>query len=203
MSDNKKTPKGAKAENSKIPTTEAVETTKKESIEKIREAEDFHVPSVPQVKSVTILGSLLHEMTKYSKDAIPREAIGLLGGKELRPNELMISKIFFVAEGDEVSVSFSDEDFKVFEKILENDYYCLGWWHSHPGYGLFLSQTDVNTHIFSFQLHNTLSVALVVEPTKIDMNGLAAFKFYQVVREPGTDSFKHQEIASYIQHKEK
>ncbi|MFX1537740.1 MAG: Mov34/MPN/PAD-1 family protein [Promethearchaeota archaeon] len=155
------------------------------------------ISAAPKVKSVTILGSLLDEMTIHSKDAIPREAIGLLGGKELRTNELMISKILFVTEGDEVSVSFSDDDFKAFEEILEKDTYCLGWWHSHPGYGLFLSQTDIITHIFSFQLHNALSVALVIEPTKIDMNGRAAFQFYQVVRELGKDS-KYQEIASYI-----
>lgn len=199
MSDNKNTQKGAKTENSKITTTEANKTTKKDSIEKNGKIEDLSISLVPQVKSVTILETLLDEMTKYSKDAIPREAIGLLGGNELRANELMISNILFVTEGDEVSVSFSDENFKAFEEILENDCYCLGWWHSHPGYGLFLSQTDINTHIFSFQLHNELSVALVVEPTKIDMNGRARFQFYQVVGEQGKDPFRYQEVASFIQ----
>ncbi|UCG03630.1 MAG: Mov34/MPN/PAD-1 family protein [Candidatus Heimdallarchaeota archaeon] len=163
------------------------------------EIEDLSIPSSPKVKSVTLMGALLDEMTKYSKEAMPKEAIGLLGGKELRTDELILSSILFVTEGDEVSVSFSDEDFKAFEDILENDCYCLGWWHSHPGYGLFLSQTDIKTHIYSFQLHNELSVALVVEPTKIDMNGRASFQFYQVIREKGSNSFKYQEIASYIQ----
>ncbi|MFX1514800.1 MAG: Mov34/MPN/PAD-1 family protein [Promethearchaeota archaeon] len=162
-----------------------------------KETKDLNISSAPRVKSVTIPGTLLDEMTKYSKDAIPREAIGLLGGQELRIDELTISRILFVTEGDEVSVSFSDDDFSAFEEILEKDNYCLGWWHSHPGYGLFLSQTDIHTHIYSFQLHNALSVALVVEPTKIDINGRAAFKFYQVVRELGKEP-KHQEIASYI-----
>ncbi|MFW9903133.1 MAG: Mov34/MPN/PAD-1 family protein [Candidatus Thorarchaeota archaeon] len=166
-------------------------------IEKEGEIDELSISAIPQVKSVTILGTLLDEMTKFSKDAMPREAIGLLGGKELRVNELMISRILFVTEGDEVSVSFSDNDFNAFEEILENDIFCLGWWHSHPGYGLFLSRTDIITHIFSFQLHNALSVALVVEPTKIDINERASFQFYQVIREQGKDP-KYQEIASYI-----
>jgi 26S proteasome regulatory subunit N11 len=181
-------------ENQKGNKTEKSEMT---WIEKEEEIEEFHIPAGPKVKSVTILGSLLDEMTKYSKDAIPREAIGLLGGNEFRANELMISKILFVTEGDEISVSFLDEDFKAFEEILKDNNFCLGWWHSHPGYGLFLSQTDIKTHIFSFQLHNALSVALVVEPTKIDMNGRALFQFYQVVREQGKNP-RYQEIASYI-----
>lgn len=164
------------------------------------EPKDAHISLECQVKSVTIIAKLLDEITEYSVKARPREAIGLLGGSVLRPQEIVISKILFVSEGDEVSVSFSDEDFKAFEEILEDDSYCLGWWHSHPGYGLFLSQTDINTHVFSFQLHNPLSVALVVEPTKIGMDGRASYQFYQVFGEQGKTPFEYTEVASYIQH---
>ena len=151
------------------------------------------------VKSVTILGSLIDEITQHSKKAMPNEAIGLLGGNEIRTQELIINRILFVSVGNEVSVSFSENDFAAFEKILDGECYCLGWWHSHPGYGLFLSQTDIWTHINSFQSHNEQSIALVVEPTKIDSNGRAAFQCYQVVGEEGIAPFSYQEIASYIQ----
>jgi proteasome lid subunit RPN8/RPN11 len=153
----------------------------------------------PTVESVTILSSLLDDITDYSVKCIPKEAIGLLGGREIRPKELIIDRIVFVSEGDEISVSFSEEDFTAFENILEGNSYCVGWWHSHPGYGLFLSQTDISTHIYSFQLHNDQSVALIVEPTKIDINGRAAFQFFQVNGEQGKTPFTYQEIASFIQ----
>lgn len=163
-------------------------------------SKDTAVSLFSQVNSVTILSQLLDKMTEHSVQSKPREAIGLLGGKELRSNELIVINILFVSVGDEISVSFSEEDFKAFEEVLEDDCYCVGWWHSHPGYGLFLSQTDINTHIYSFQLHNELSVALVVEPTVIDTNGRAAFQFYQVIGEKEKNSFKYKEIASYIQY---
>lgn len=197
MSDNEH--KGSKSEKAEITKEEKIKGPTEETTGKQAESEDFIVSLVSQVKSVTILGQVLDEITEYSIRSIPKEAIGLLGGKELRPNELMITNILFVSEGDEVSVSFSEEDFKAFEEISEDDIFCLGWWHSHPGYGLFLSQTDISTHIFSFQLHNNLSVALVMEPTVIDTNGRAAFQFYQVIGEQGKSPFKHKEIASYIQ----
>ncbi|UCE13114.1 MAG: Mov34/MPN/PAD-1 family protein [Candidatus Heimdallarchaeota archaeon] len=168
-------------------------------IENLDEPEDSTISLTSKVKSVTILGNLLDDMTEYAHKAMPREAIGLLGGTEFRPSELKVSKILFVTEGDEVSVSFSDEDFNSFQEILEGDLYCCGWWHSHPGYGLFLSQTDITTQIYSFQLHNDISVALVVEPTSIGANGRAAFQFYQVVGEEGKTPFTYKEIASYIQ----
>lgn len=151
------------------------------------------------INSVTILASLLDEITEYSVNCIPKEAIGLLGGKEIRSKELLVDKIVFVSEGDEVSVSFSEENFATFEDILDEESYCVGWWHSHPGYGLFLSQTDISTQIYSFQLHNIQSVALVIEPTIIDTNGRAAFQFFQVNGEQGKTPFTYKEIASFIQ----
>lgn len=151
------------------------------------------------INSVTILASLLDEITEYSVNCIPKEAIGLLGGKEIRSKELLVDKIVFVSEGDEVSVSFSEENFATFEDILDEESYCVGWWHSHPGYGLFLSQTDISTQIYSFQLHNIQSVALVIEPTIIDTNGRAAFQFFQVTGEQGKTPFTYKEIASFIQ----
>lgn len=176
-----------------------IKDIKNPQVEKQSKPKEYTISLSSKVKSVTILGNLLDVMTKYATKAIPREAIGLLGGKEIRSYELKISKIMYVTEGDEVSVSFSDEDFDSFQEILEGDKYCCGWWHSHPGYGLFLSQTDITTQIYSFQLRNDISVALVVEPTVIDRNGRAAFQFYQVIGDEGKIPFKYKEIASYIQ----
>lgn len=166
---------------------------------KIKDSKNTIISLSPTIESVTILSSLLVEISDYSVKSIPKEAIGLLGGREIRPNELIIERVVFVSEGDEISVSFSDEDFTAFEKVLEENSYCVGWWHSHPGYGLFLSQTDISTHIYSFQLHNDQSVALVVEPTKIDQTGRAAFQFFQVDGEQGKTPFTYHEIASFIQ----
>ncbi|MHA1212428.1 MAG: Mov34/MPN/PAD-1 family protein [Candidatus Heimdallarchaeota archaeon] len=148
----------------------------------------------PEVKSVLINQDLLSVITKYSKEAFPKEAIGLLDGKMEKPGEIVIRKIFFVTVGEEYSVAFSDEDFQVFEQTQ----FCVGWWHSHPGYGLFLSSTDIKTHMFSFQIANPYSIALVVDPTKLDTNGLADHQFFQVVGNSEDNIFDYKEVASYI-----
>ena len=137
-------------------------------------------------------------MTQISTHSIPNEAIGLLGGKKHKGDELLITKMVYVTEGDEVSVSFSEEDFQKFEAVLEDDLYVVGWWHSHPGYGLFLSQTDIETHVYSFQLHNSFSVALVIDPTQLNSNKRAEFQIYQVEGEKGKKPFEYREVASYI-----
>ena len=54
---------------------------------------------------------MLQKITEYSEEAIPNEAIGLLGGKEIRDKELLVTRIVLVTEGSEYSVAFSEEDF--------------------------------------------------------------------------------------------
>jgi proteasome lid subunit RPN8/RPN11 len=149
-----------------------------------------------KTKSVTIDQSLLQKITEYSKKAIPNEAIGLLGGKEIGDKELLVTRIVLVTEGSEYSVAFSEEDFNAFEEI-NNSEYCIGWWHSHPGYGLFLSKTDIQTQIFSFQMAHELSVALVVDPKDIDTNGLAKHQFFQALADSRKNFFHYKEVASY------
>ena len=146
-----------------------------------------------ETTSVTILQKAIREITNFSIKAIPNEAIGLLSGREICTNELMITKGIYVTEGEEYSVSFSEEDFHFFDQ-LSGPEFCVGWWHSHPGFGLFLSQTDITTHIFSFQLVQSLSVALVVDPTNVGENGIAKHKFFQVVGDSRSNNFRHNEI---------
>lgn len=48
----------------------------------------------PEVENVSITHELLKEITEYSKEAFPKEAIGLLDGKMEKPGEIVINKIF-------------------------------------------------------------------------------------------------------------
>ncbi len=150
-----------------------------------------------ETKSVTILQQAIQEITNFSIKSMPKEAIGLLSGREIRPKELMITKGIYVTEGEEYSVSFSEDDFQVFDQLAGPEY-CVGWWHSHPGFGLFLSQTDITTHIFSFQIVHRLSVALVVDPIAVGIDGIAKHKFFQVVGDSQNNSFRYVELASYL-----
>ena len=44
----------------------------------------------------------------------------------------------------------------------------VGWWHSHPGFGCFLSQVDITTQKGIF--YQPYHVALVVDPIKNEMS---------------------------------
>jgi proteasome lid subunit RPN8/RPN11 len=50
---------------------------------------------------------------------------------------------------------------------LDYDYIIVGWYHSHPGYGCFMSDTDQQTQMAGFS--ERFHVALVVDPVKKQM----------------------------------
>ena len=70
-------------------------------------------------------------------------------------------------EATNISVRFDSEGFEgLFSQLdgLNYDYVLVGWYHSHPGLGCFMSQTDIETQkrMFNAPFHT----ALVVDPIK-------------------------------------
>ena len=73
-----------------------------------------------------------------------------------------------------VSVRFKREGFaKLFAQLekLDYDYIIVGWYHSHPGYSCFLSDTDIETQRRMFK--NPHQAAVVCDPVRME---LKAFK---------------------------
>jgi 26S proteasome regulatory subunit N11 len=104
------------------------------------------------------------------------EVMGLLLGEVRRWRDVDYILVRDAATTDldatSVSVKF---DSAGFEKLFENldmagfDYVVVGWYHSHPGYGCFLSETDVKTHSGIFVgRHNA---AFVIDPEHFEIAG--------------------------------
>jgi proteasome lid subunit RPN8/RPN11 len=107
----------------------------------------------------------------------PLERIGLLMGT-LQDSSLWVNDIIpGGTEVSEVSCSFpTDLLAQVASDIIEGriEGRIVGWYHSHPGYGLFLSQTDVQTHM-QFSQFSPYAVSLVADP-KAEEFGIWAFE---------------------------
>lgn len=77
-------------------------------------------------------------------------------------------------DASSVSVRFQREGFP---KLLEDlddipyDYIIVGWYHSHPGYGCFMSPKDVETQkkMFSEDYHS----AIVVDPLNMQIEAFS------------------------------
>jgi proteasome lid subunit RPN8/RPN11 len=96
----------------------------------------------------------------------PFERIGLLMGT-LYDSSLWVNAIIpGGTEVSEVSCAFPPDLLaQVANDIVEGriEGRIVGWYHSHPGQGLFLSQTDVQTHMHFCQF-SPYAVSLVADP---------------------------------------
>ncbi|MHA2296175.1 MAG: Mov34/MPN/PAD-1 family protein [Candidatus Hodarchaeales archaeon] len=147
-------------------------------------------------------------MDEHAISAEPKECIGLLAGFEdtTFPDRIFISQYVAITTGKAEEVEFSELHYKAFELMEMNDElgeYVVGWVHSHPGYGIFLSPTDLHTHYYSFQARNPKAVALVLEPTLRTLihtqlntkDPLSDFGIFQVeLPEKGSKYFKAREL---------
>ena len=96
------------------------------------------------------------------------EAMGLLLGNVFRNKdaEFVYAKEYITAPNDSTSVSvrFTRQAFSELSGKIRGRGIIVAWAHSHPGYGCFLSSTDMATQhkYFSEKFH----FALVMDPTR-------------------------------------
>ncbi|MFW9995801.1 MAG: helicase HerA domain-containing protein [Candidatus Odinarchaeota archaeon] len=125
--------------------------------------------------------SLKHAMPS-KQDEKGKEVVGLLLGKFER-NLATISEIYLGNEGTVSTVELQDNSF-ISKAMKDRESkqggqveYGVGWIHSHPNMGLFLSSTDLSTHK-NYEKLDSRAVALVIDPVLIPKgnSGVKAFK---------------------------
>jgi len=99
----------------------------------------------------------MDDMIRHCESGDGNEVMGLMVGKAYTDGdgqyvtaERVISSDLV---SDEVSVRFDQENMvSLFDAIdgLADGETVTGWYHSHPGMGCFMSETDVRTHIGAF-----------------------------------------------------
>ncbi len=102
------------------------------------------------------------------------EVIGFLVGDVFKCKKLTFSLVKDVISSElkstKISVRFEKDGFhKLFDKLeeLNYNYIIVGWYHSHPGMGCFLSPKDIDTQKRMFK--KPFHTALVVDPIRGDI----------------------------------
>ena len=126
-------------------------------------------------------------MVDHAKSGGSIEVMGLLQGK-VRDGVFYISDCFRLpVEGTETRVNAGESANEFMVAFTEqnevtrfsNDSVC-GWYHSHPGYGCWLSGIDVATQNL-YQSHQEPFVAIVIDPIKTSLTGkveIGAFRTF-------------------------
>ena len=110
----------------------------------------------------------LLKMLRHGKAGIPLEVMGLMLGTQIDEYTVKCIDVFSMPQsGTETTIESIDEGFQVrmveMLKQTGRTEDVVGWYHSHPGFGCWLSQTDINTQK-TFETQNERAVAVVVDP---------------------------------------
>eukprot|EP01126_Amoeba_proteus_P066936 TRINITY_DN977_c0_g1_i2.p1 TRINITY_DN977_c0_g1~~TRINITY_DN977_c0_g1_i2.p1 ORF type:complete len:310 (-),score=48.37 TRINITY_DN977_c0_g1_i2:43-972(-) len=127
---------------------------------------DFEVVDTSEVIQISSLALL--KMLKHGRAGVPMEVMGLMLGRFIDDYTVRVIDVFAMPQsGTGVSVESVDPVFQTnmldLLKMTGRPEIVVGWYHSHPGFGCWLSGVDVNTQ-HSFEQLNKRSVAVVIDP---------------------------------------
>lgn len=119
-------------------------------------------------ETVHISSLALLKMLKHGRAGVPMEVMGLMLGDYIDDYTVRVIDVFAMPQsGTGVSVEAVDPVFQTLMmdmlKQTGRPEIVVGWYHSHPGFGPWLSGVDINTQQ-SFEQLNARAVAVVVDP---------------------------------------
>ena len=120
----------------------------------------------------TFMNILLHTLF-YANYNIERsewkETYGLLIGN-IKEDDLLIAEAVPITSGEKFEVAFEEKHYAkaaIYDSLaIDKGLFTIGWYHSHPGLGLFLSPTDILNQL-GYQNLNPKAIALVFDFTKV------------------------------------
>ncbi len=129
--------------------------------------------------NLNIYKTIIATTTRYANMRIPEdewaEVYGLLYGYNDGDDVIITEAIPFTHTKKQrhiLKVEFEEEDYALAASIesefylLDPPQYIVGWYHSHPGIKLMLSQDDVKNQL-AWQTNNPLAIALVFNPQRL------------------------------------
>ena len=110
----------------------------------------------------------LLKMLRHGKAGIPLEVMGLMLGDYIDDYTVKCIDVFSMPQsGTETTIESIDEGFQLrmteMLKQTGRNEIVVGWYHSHPGFGCWLSSIDINTQK-TFEQQVPRTVAVVVDP---------------------------------------
>jgi COP9 signalosome complex subunit 5 len=126
----------------------------------------------PQYFTKAYISALtLMKMTLHAKSGGSIEVMGMLTGKIVDNGIVVMDAYQLPVEGTETRVNAQAEGYEYMVQFLESNKangkpeHIVGWYHSHPGYGCWLSGIDVGTQALNQNFQDPY-LALVVDPLK-------------------------------------
>ena len=161
--------------------------------------------TIPDTAETVYISSLaLLKMLKHGRAGVPVEVMGLMLGTFVDEYTINVVDVFAVPQnGTGTSVEAVDHEYQsiMLEKLkqtgrTEN---VVGWYHSHPGFGCWLSSVDIGMQK-SFEQQDSRCVAVVVDPIQSVKGRVVIDAFKLVPAQAMMLSSKARQVTSVLGH---
>lgn len=153
-------------------------------------------------ETVQISALALLKMLKHARSGVPMEVMGLMLGEHLDEYTVKVIDVFAMPQtGTGVTVEAVDPVYqtKMMEilKLTGRGESVVGWYHSHPGFGCWLSSVDIQTQQ-SFEQLDKRAVAVVVDPIQSVKGKVVIDAFRIISSQPHMFSSEPRQVTSNI-----
>ena len=109
-------------------------------------------PKPDTSEQIYISSLALLKMLKHCRAGVPLEVMGLMLGEVIDDYAIKVVDVFAMPQsGTSVSVESVDpvyqQDMLDMLKQTQRNEVVVGWYHSHPSFGCWLSSVDINTQV--------------------------------------------------------
>ncbi len=134
-----------------------------------------------------------------------REVMGVLIGRlegEGTPKNVIVEDAVPISHGSSIEVSFSPEDYSVFEaidmKYAKQNLFGVGWYHSHPELTIFFSRTDIRNQL-GWQSGNPSAIGIVFDHLYLEKPGDVGFRTFRLDDPSKGVNSKYHEVKTIIE----
>lgn len=137
---------------------------------------DSHGSGYLMAKRVRISMLAMLKMVTHAYRGGDLEVMGLVQGKLLQDEFVIFDAFALPVQGTETRVNAGEDanEYMVAYQETSEEFgrteEIRGWYHSHPGYGCWLSGVDVDTQLL-YQTHQDPFVAIVIDPIRTAATG--------------------------------
>ncbi|KRY21361.1 COP9 signalosome complex subunit 5 [Trichinella patagoniensis] len=153
-------------------------------------------------KRVQMSTLTLMKISNHAQSGNGIEVMGLLLGKPMANTFVILDSFALPVEGTETRVNAHEQAYEYMVSYLNGKNMLgrmenvIGWYHSHPGYGCWLSGIDVDTQMLH-QMYEEPFVAVVIDPCRTLCSGkvdIGAFRTYPEHYQPADDVTNYESI---------
>ncbi|MFW9946209.1 MAG: hypothetical protein ACFFDX_05200 [Candidatus Odinarchaeota archaeon] len=168
--------------------------------------------SVVTIKPIAYYKMLIHVLRFGSKVQSAneyKEVMGMLIGHlegQGDIKDVIIEDVVPITHGGSIEVKFSAEqlgafgeiDRQIWEQHGEEDWFSVGWYHSHPNLGIFFSSTDIFNQLF-WQDKNPSGLGIVFDHAYLEKPNDLGFRVYRLEDPSKGLNSKYYEVKATVE----